>query len=352
MLINKRYDLIVVGAGPAGSCAAAEAAKKGVEVLLLERKTIPGSPVQCAEYVPQQIKHYVNVRSEMITQKTGRMLTYINDELCSALHAPGYMLDRKMFDLQLAEEAVNAGAELWTGARALECINDDIKVAVRGETKEIQCRCIIGADGPRSTVGAWMNSRNEYFMPAVQWTLPLTKDKSDTEIYFSPEYIGGYAWMFPKGKFANVGVGVSMEAGDRLTELHSRFVSKMIAEGVVKNEKPIFKTGGIAPVGGPLPKLVHENILLAGDAAGQTHPVSAGGIMNAVVCGRLAGKAAAEALKKNDISLLSNYELAWRKILGRHLEHATAQRCRMDNKWTMEPEAFTDLIHDTWLVFA
>lgn len=350
--IKDKYDIIVVGAGPAGSCAAVEAGKRGAKVLLLERKKTPGLPVQCAEYVPQQIKHYVNIYPEMIVQRTGRMHTYINDELCSDLAAPGYILDRQVFDRKLSEEAVNYGVELWTETRAIECLQESVRVLVKGEIKEIECRCIIGADGPRSTVGAWMNSENDYFMPAVQWTLPLKETRNNTEMYFSPEYIGGYAWMFPKGKYANVGVGVSMDSGERLTELHRCFVSKMIAAGVVENTEPIYKTGGIAPVGGPLPRLVHENMLLVGDAAGQTHPVSAGGIMNAVVCGCLAGQIAAKALNKNDISLLSGYETAWRKVLGRNLDHATAQRRRMDEEWTMEPQAFVDLIRETWLSFA
>ena len=348
----QKYDLVVVGAGPAGSCAAAETAKKGARVLLIERKTMVGSPVQCAEYVPRHIKRYVKIYPEMIMQRTEQLHTYINDELCSNLSAPGYMLNRAIFDRKLAEEAVNCGAELRTEARAIENTTNGVRVVVKGENQDIECRYIIGADGPRSTVGAWMNRQNEHFMPAVQWTLPLQESRDNTEIYFDAEYVGGYAWMFPKGRFANVGVGVCMESGAKLNELHQRFIRKMITAGIVKDELPIYKTGGIAPVGGPLPNLVYENMLLAGDAAGQTHPVSAGGIMNAVICGRLAGQAVAEALIKDDIACLSGYEIAWRKILGHHLDQATSQRRRMDEKWTMESPAFADLIRETWLAFA
>ena len=349
---NPFYDVVVVGAGPAGASAARAACRSGVSVLLVDARRKPGSPVQCAEYVPYMVKRYVPLVNGAVIQKIDEMLTFINDELASTLAGPGYMLNRAVFDNSLVQSARKMGAELWPGTKAISRTDEGLIVGQNGKEKiAIKCKVIIGADGPRSTVGHWMNSENKKYMIGLQYNLPLGKYQASTDVYFKPEYKGGYAWIFPKGERANVGVGVSLLHKDKLPFLVKDFISNLVARGKLADKKPAMKTGGLIPVGGPLEVTRAGNMLLAGDAAGHTHPVTGGGIMNAIVTGEMAGEWAAQAVLNQDMELLANYPQQWQSFLGRFLDRATRQRQDMDTNWTHNGEQFEELIRRTWISF-
>lgn len=346
------YDVLVIGAGPAGASAAAEVSKLGVSVLIIDCKNIPGTPVQCAEYVPRVVKRYVSLPTEAVVQKIDTLVTYINDELVSTLAGPGYILDRRIFDGSLVQDAIESGAEFQAGTKAISRTDRGVIVNRPGEGKqEIKCKVIIGADGPRSIVGHWMNSENEKFMIGLQYRLPLCKYQTSTDIYFKPEYEGGYAWVFPKGEYANIGIGVNTLYKDKLQLLIRDFIKNMIAREVAADDRPIEKTAGLIPVGGPLKVTQKDNMLLTGDAAGHTHPVTGGGIMNAIVTGRLAGETAAQAVIENNLNILLQYPQKWQSFLGRYLDKATRQRNEMDCKWTYNTRQFEDLIRHNWISF-
>jgi geranylgeranyl reductase family protein len=343
----------VVGAGPAGAKAAEVASRHGVRVLLVDKRNRPGTPVQCAEYVPLAVRRYARLVPGSVAQKIDGMQTYINGRLVSTMTASGYVLHRSVFDEGLVLGAQEAGAELWLGTRAVARTERGIEVHRTGQgEEEIACRVIIGADGPRSTVGKWIQSQNAKFIAGLQYQLPLCGYQSLTEIYFRPEYAGGYAWLFPKGDTGNVGVGVYPSQNCRLRGLLQDFIRQLAEAGKLASAKPLKQTGGLIPVGGPLPITQRDNILLVGDAAGQTHPVTGAGIMSAIVCGELAGQVAAKAIIQEDMTLLANYPREWQKIIGRFLARATKQREDYDRNWTHDPEQFTGLIKRTWISFA
>ncbi len=346
------YDIVVVGAGPAGAKAAETASNYGIKVLLLDMKKETGSPVQCAEYVPLAVQKYTQLMPGSVIQKIDTMLTFINGKLASTMKAPGYMLNRVAFDSSLVKQAKKVGVELWLGARAVAKNGNRLTIRLKEKDEiEIDCKIIIGADGPRSTVGKWMSSQNRNFMLGLQYLMPLCKPQSSTDIYFSPEFTGGYAWVFPKGNKANIGVGVSIIYKDRIQDLLKEFIGNLIRKGILKDKELFYKTGGLIPVGGPLPVTQYENMLLAGDAAGHTHPVTGGGIMNAMVCGEIAGRTAAEAVLKGDINHLAKYQERWQSLLGRHLERATWRRLDCDRNWTSRSDDFAELIKRTWISF-
>ncbi|MEQ8200426.1 MAG: NAD(P)/FAD-dependent oxidoreductase [Syntrophomonadaceae bacterium] len=346
------YDLVVVGAGPAGASAARAAGHNGVQVLLIDARTNPGSPVQCAEYVPNQVRGYVPLVKGAVVQKIDTLLTFINDELASTLAGPGYMLDRRVFDAGLVDAAREAGAEVCSSTKAIAKTEHGLIVSHNcQEPVAVKCRVIIGADGPRSTVGEWMNSRNQNFMVGLQYNLPLSQPQYSTDIYFKPEYHGGYAWLFPKGWHANVGVGVSLSHKERLPRLLDEFITRLVWEDKIRGTRPAAKTSGLIPVGGPIPITQTGNMLLAGDAAGLAHPVTGGGIMNAIVSGQIAGQTAAQAIEQNDLKVLSQYPQRWQEVLGRFLDRGVQQRLKMDRGWTEDRAGFERLIKRTWISF-
>jgi flavin-dependent dehydrogenase/NAD-dependent dihydropyrimidine dehydrogenase PreA subunit len=166
LTLQRRYDLIVVGAGPGGSVAAWEAARKGLSVLLLEKRQEIGSPVRCAEGVThEQLTSFIAPDPRWISATVTRAeFTVIGDggraKTTRGESGLGYVLERRVFDRTLAERAATAGAEVRvkTAATALVLDNGLVRgVRVRGPTGEtsVECQVIIGADGVESRVGVW-----------------------------------------------------------------------------------------------------------------------------------------------------------------------------------------------------
>ena len=156
----KRCDVLVVGAGPAGSSSALAAAKGGAEVVMVDKRKAIGHPVQCAEWIPKMLKHEVSIPSSIIAQNVEGMRTFLPDGSMEQTRAPGLMIDRMGFDRMLADQAVDAGATLRLSTRAIAQRGE--KIIVRdertGERSSYLPGVVIGADGPRSTVGKWIGS--------------------------------------------------------------------------------------------------------------------------------------------------------------------------------------------------
>jgi digeranylgeranylglycerophospholipid reductase len=344
--MREQVDVLVVGAGPAGSSAARAAAAGGAQVLIVERRRRVGIPVQCAEYVPAQIVRYAPLPERCIGQRIATLRTYLPDGERVETPAGGYVIDRAAFDQALAVAAHRAGARIWTQARALERTADGVLVRRGGEATEVRCRVLIGADGPGSTVGRWAGQENAAYIDARQVEVVLPVPHPSTEVHFHPLYRGGYGWLFPKGDTANVGVGVSRAMGGDPRAALGHLLDRLgLAEGAI-----IGRTAGRVPTGGEVGALVAGNVLLAGDAAGQTHPITGAGVASAVIGGTLAGEAAARAVKAGDLALLRSYEDEWSTMRG-PLRHALAKRRYLDQHWSDDPARLSALLRETWIAF-
>lgn len=270
------YDILVVGAGAAGGAAALAAVREGARVLMVERRAEIGKPVRCAEYIPAMLVGQLNLGKSFVVQATHSMKTYISGHPVSEMNTPGYTIDRGRFDQTIVDAAVDAGAELMCATRAVGRIADD-RVQLRqkgGHTLKVKAAVIIGADGPHTTVGSWVGIANTRLLPGVQMTLPLTSAMVHTEIYFEPEFFAGYGWLFPKKEFANVGLDLQKgpQNPERLRKLLNKFVDKLRTAGKIAGD-PVSFTAGWIPAQ-PVRAAVNGNILLAGDAAGQTHAIT------------------------------------------------------------------------------
>ena len=293
---EERPDLLVVGLGPAGASAAAAAASAGCRVLALDRRRSLGEPVQCAEFVSDACVIEGMSWNEVTTQPIVRMVSTV--ERCESRVSGdfrGRMICRRTFDRALAQRATAAGARILTGVAVCGIDAAGVRLSNGGVVRP---RALLGADGPRSVVGAALGRSNQHWVAARQVTVRLARPEDATEIFLRSAYAGGYAWLFPKGDTANLGVGVDFQHRGRLKALLQDLQAGLAAAGRV-SAQPLSLTGGLIPVGGRLRavgRLGAVAALLAGDAAGLTNPVTGAGIEAAVHSGTLAGGAVASWL--------------------------------------------------------
>lgn len=345
---NESFDVLVIGAGPAGSTAARVAAEAGARVLMVERKAKVGVPEQCGGYVSQAIHRHVELPADCIAQTVDCLRTHLPDGTVHSVEMPGYMLNRASLDRHLALEAIRAGTLLQahTSAARLE----DGRVILQGDGREssVVARVIIGADGPRSIVTRWLGLESRPQAMAVQQEVALPRRLESADVYFRPAFHGGYAWLFPAGRIARL--GVAFDSGSETAIAAFRALeAELRAEGVIL-ESCLCHAAGPVPVGGPVPGR-HGNILLVGDAAGHTHPITGAGVVNAIVAGEMAGRAAATAAKAGDLELLDEYEEDVQQVLAPALEKAWQKRSRLDDYWEASPQELSQAIRESWIAF-
>lgn len=324
------YDVIVVGAGPCGSTAAKEAAKKGAATLLIERKKDIGSPVRCGEGIGKHHVERLGIRLDKraICAKINGAALYAPDGrnpiTIRTKESKGFVLDRKVFDKMLAADAAKAGADILVKTDVINLIKKGKRIAGvvverNGKRERIDGKVVIGADGGESTIArmAGINSAatlydTDFGMEYEMANVPTT---DLIEIYFSNKYAKrGYCWIFPKGKgIANVGVGI----GGHVKGHAKQYLDAWIKENKKRFRKaqPLAIKGGIIPVGQPLGEMVTDGFMVAGTAAHQVDPIHGGGIALAIEAGGIAGRVAGKCALSGKVGRgsLSEYEREWRK---------------------------------------
>ncbi len=345
------YDVVVIGAGPAGSTAAQKLAEAGCRVLLIDQARRIGENVQCAEFVPRLLRKYAPLCSTDIAQPVDGIQTWIEGRLAHRLQAPGFTIHRACWDKHLAEQAVAAGAGLQTGVRVIERQGDSTLLAIDGARKKlIRCRWVLGCDGPRSVVSGWLGNERQPVSVALQYELALRKPLRDVAVYFESRFYGGYGWVFPKGQRANVGLGVHQTLTANLEELLQGFCRELIERQILRDQTVYRKTAGLIPCGGLVRRVAGGKLLLAGDAAGCTHPLTGGGIFNAVLSGRLAAEHIAGASgKAAEQQSAAGYGRSLNGILGQYLATARRKMLVRDANWLTQP--FDVNIRRNWIAF-
>ncbi len=335
------YDVLVIGAGPAGSIAAKTAAEKGLDVLLIEKRQEIGDPVRCAEGTSKEyLKKHVEIDNRWICADLKGSRIYapdgtkveMSEEIAGA--EVGYVIERKVFDRALAEQAAKAGAEVRVKTRATSLlIEDDFVKGARlmhlGKEYDVRAKIVIGADGVESKVGRWAGIDTslkpiDIETCAQYLVVGVDIDQQYCEFYIGSEVApGGYVWVFPKGEGkANVGIGV---LGNKTGKFKPRPVDYLntFIEKRFPDAKIVEMVFGGVPVSGCIEKTSTNGLMLIGDAARQSDPVTGGGILNAMEAGKMAGEAAYTAISAGDVSLKKLdevYEKRWRGTLGHEID--------------------------------
>ena len=317
------YDVIVVGAGPAGSGAAQYAAAGGAKVLLIDRKENNGEPVACGEFMPDleemrailpfadDLDTIFDIPAEYILREMDLFKIHFQTDKYWDIPFKGYTTDRRFFDKYLAERARKEGAEIMTSTHAMS-VNGTEVVTNNGT---FTSKVIIGADGPVSRVAsAHSLPKNKNMYPAVT-SQAVGEFEPVMHMFFGSLAPGAYAWILPKKEGANVGVGADPRHSDKkVTDYFQTFISQ---QNLNVTGRPI---GKYVPSQGPVSKTYTDNAMIVGDAAGHVIAVNGGGIPIAMVCGRIAGIVAAEHVSSG--VPLSKYEEEWRKQVYKPLHTA------------------------------
>ncbi len=348
--MTESYDIVVIGAGPAGSSAARAAAQRGAKVLLIDRRQRIGIPVQCAEFVPQWISRHASFSSACVVQTVDTMITHLPDGTSHEMKSPGFMLDRSLFDKELAASAVLSGGKISIETRALNLSSEGLTVE-RGSKREfIHSKVFIGADGAHSSIARFVGQPSLKSTVALQYEVVMPKPQNHVDVYFDKDYEGGYAWFFPKRRTANVGVGMIAQKTALLLERMEHFLDYLVGSRKLWSVEIVTKTGGTIPCEKPQ-RTVFSNTLLVGDAAGHAHSITGAGVLNAVIAGEIAGRIAAEAVERGNLQHLQNYEVECQDAFGKSLAYSALKRESLEKSWDEPGVDFAGLIRKTWVGF-
>lgn len=345
------YDVVVVGAGPVGSTAARYAALNGARVLLIEEHSSIGSPVGCTGLLSTRAVAECELKpsDEFVFNSVRGAFIHAPDGQCMPIdgkQTKAYVISRKNFDRNLAVMAVEEGVELSLRTRAIGLEKRDnasgkgdknqslpvrLQVLKNGRFETISTSIVIGADGVKSRIASYAGmEKPARVLPGIQIEAPYASiDSNFVELFPGSLAPGFFTWVVPVNeKVSRIGLALEPELACKNNKKERSplfYLEKFLStDPHVKSRYSgsmlDFVIGGI-PIGPP-ERTVADGVMLAGDAAGQAKPTSAGGVYTGAFAAKIAGKVAAEAALEGDSSAqrLSEYDRLWRKGLSRELE--------------------------------
>jgi len=322
----RSFDVVVIGAGPAGGYFAGQVAHAGYEVALVEEHREIGEPIQCGGLVTPRVFEYVNCKETIIGSVHGAELyspsghkLVIDGHVTEAV-----VVQRAMFDRAIAADAVRKGAHTFLGAQAQGArrANGGVEVVLDqdGEPKTLTCKLLIGCDGVRSSVAKWFNIlRPRKIVPGFEVEMTgVQGDPGLVKLFIGNEIAPGFfGWIIPSGDTARVGLCVG--EGNAYAYLEKMLRRPEVLQ-YTEGAQPILYIAGGIPLGFPR-RTYADNVLVVGDAACQAKAVSGGGIFTSLMCSDFAAKTAIQALEAKDYSarILHRYHRAWTKSIGKEL---------------------------------
>lgn len=299
------YDVIIVGAGPAGCRVAELVAKKGYDVLVLEEHATIGKPTQCTGLVSSRIG---KLPSGVAINRI-KKAKFCSRQECFEIESkkPVYVIDRKKYDQHIYRKAKIAGAKFKLSTRFLDFNNGEV-FTTAGNFKS---KILVGADGPNSVVAKSIGIKQpDKLLYAVQVKIESHFASSTVELWFGSDTAPGlFAWIVPENKkIARVGLMTDKNPNKYL----EKFLKKRF--GSVKT----FDRIGDVIRYGLIENSAADGVLLVGDAASHIKPFSAGGLVYNQITARYAARACIKALKSKNFSkkfFKKNYDDVWKKEL-------------------------------------
>lgn len=321
-----KYDVVIAGGSISGLLTAREVAKKGYSVLVLEEGFEVGTPDHCGGLVskialndleinPSEKIYDCAINNASIFSPSGKMLE-INSKNQQIIS-----VDRRQLDKQAAYQAQKYGAKIIVNSSYKEKTKEGVSTSIG----DIDCKILVDCRG----IGALVNDNRNGILLSAQYEVYADWIVSGrVEVYFDQiKYPGFFAWIIPSGN----GIGKVGVAGKDIN------TSKTIEEFLKQKGKysTIRKIFSPIWINGPIKNFVSKDIVIVGDAAGQSKPTTAGGIYSCGMGGIMAGNAIAKYLETNDNSQLVQYQESWYSKFGKEFEKQQLARKvlqKIDNK--------------------
>ena len=367
--MEDRFDIGVVGGGPAGLSAAYAAAQAGAKVILFEKdesiahniRTSGVSWIDSMESLGVPSQYYNPIRRY-------RFVSPNNEVLISGDTPRSCVLDVRATYQYLATLAARAGAQINVRSNVINAIKKDNRVTgVKASTPKgdvtLECTLVIDASGFSSSVARKAGEVAEWKRYGVgaeyecycdsaessEWTLMVGKEYSEA----------GYAWLFPLSENRiriGVGIGRPDSISDPLDKLNHLMDNRPGPLASLGRIQPLELHYGFIPNEGVRRNTVSDGLVLVGDSAGQSNPLVLEGIRYAIEFGRLAGKVGAESLSRNSTrESLADYEKIWKSKVESKIGAALKVQSRWiglsDEQWDKEIEILRDMTVDEFLDF-
>ncbi len=337
----EQYDMIIIGAGPAGTSAALYAAPLGLNVLLLDKEAFPRDKI-CGDALSgksMEILRELNLAEEaqklpgahihsVVFGSPKGVVTDIPMKSASQDGIPtGLVVPRKIFDAFLFEKAVQTPAKIITGFEVRNILEENGQICgvsginrSSGRVEEYRGKMVLGADGYHSLIARKkkIHDRNpDHWITAVRaYYKNVSGLEHQIELHFVDEIIPGYFWLFPAGdRLANVGLGIVQSALQKrpfnLKKAMDNIInSNTFAERFEQAEAVSKTEGWNLPAASIRRKNYGNGFMLLGDAAGLIDPFTGEGIGNAMVSGKHAAETAAKAVQAGrfDAEILAEYD--------------------------------------------
>jgi len=354
MTMDKHYDIIIVGGGPAGTSAALYAHKMGLKTIILDKNTFPRDKI-CGDALSGKSVKYMRELGVLdqvpnLNGSTIRRITFgspshkqfdihLNNPQNKGDIKEGYVIPREIYDNFLFEKAKEV-TEIIENFNVNDLLYENNKIiGISGKHKkevhQIYAPLILGCDGAKSTIArklGFHTEDQENTAIAIRCYYEGVKGLTDQiELHFVDEVLPGYFWLFPAGdNIANIGLGLSKKFAKKDERKLSQILDEVTASPYFKDrfsdakklEKP---KGWSLPLGRIQRPSYGDGFMLLGDAAGLIDPFTGEGIGNAMASAKFAVEVASEAKKNNDYSkdVLSKYhKLVWDE-LGSELRTST-----------------------------
>jgi geranylgeranyl reductase family protein len=325
------WDVVVVGAGPAGSSAARAAAEAGAErVLLLDKAELPryktcggGLIGYSRRALPAGFEIPVRQRIDAITfTMNGEKARTRKDRAGDLL----VLVNRAEFDLALAKAAVDAGAVLRTGSTVTGVDHDEAGRAVLtlADGERLVAGAVVGADGSASRIGRYVGVTCAQVDLGLEAEIQVPQRVADewehrVLVDWGP-LPGSYGWVFPKGDVLTVGVISARGDGEATRKYYRDFIERL----GLADYPTVSDSGHLTRCREADSPLSRGRVFVAGDAAGLLEPWTREGISFALRSGEMAGRSAAELARQAEAAGDAGYAAAVEEVLCAEMSAGTA----------------------------
>ena len=316
--MNFDSEVAIIGSGPVGSTIAYYLSQKNIDVTLIDKKKQIGCPLQCAGILSKHIFEYNELPESLILNTVKGAFLHTNNHILNVKKQENvaYIIDRVAYDEFLFKRAIEKGANFLNK----KAIDYDIEKGITyfSDDTQFKSKIIIGCEGHDSKLSEAMGNVQSNFT-ASQMRVEIDDENMANfrnsnesindyvDTYLTSDILPGFLWIIPlKNNHFRIGL-FSNHTHKQQNEILTDFLNENFEYNIIEKYK------GFIPIFNEKNDIVKNCAVLLGDAAGQVKPTSGGGLLLGFDACEIASRHIADAIKKDDVTLLMNYQKEFNK---------------------------------------